>query len=82
MTPDPSTIRALAMHAALTTGGDIGAVERADRFARLIREYAETGDVAELTEATQRARHEDAAQCPQTATDGLSRPSGQHPTRA
>lgn len=46
------------MHAALTTGGDIGAVERAQRYERLIQEYADTGDCAELRDATEEARRE------------------------
>ncbi|RDD62619.1 hypothetical protein [Ferruginivarius sediminum] len=58
-----STIRALAMHAALVTGGDLGAVERAERYARLIAEYAETGDCAELRQATEATRQENADVC-------------------
>lgn len=45
---DPSLIRALALHAALTTGGELGALQRAERYVRLFTEFAESGDVAEL----------------------------------
>ncbi|RDD61452.1 hypothetical protein [Ferruginivarius sediminum] len=55
-----TTIRALAMHAALVTGGDLGAVERAEGYARLIQEYADTGDCAELRQTTEVARRENA----------------------
>ena len=58
MTANRPTVRALAMHAALTTGGDIGAVERAQRYERLIAEYADTGDCVELRNVTEEARSE------------------------
>lgn len=48
MSVDPAAIRALALHAALTTGPERYALQRAARFERVLTEYVQTGDVAEL----------------------------------
>lgn len=43
-------IRALALHAALTTAPERYALKVADRYVKLLTEYAQTGNVAELNQ--------------------------------
>lgn len=48
MTTDPTLVRALALHAALTTVAPRYALTWAARYEAMLREYAETGDCEAL----------------------------------